>query len=551
MQSRRSFFGAAGMGALSAGTLVSSGTGCGQETRRPSILLVITDDQGYGDLGCHGNSDIATPRLDALAAESVEFTHFQVCPVCAPTRASLMTGRYNYRTCAIDTWKGRAMMHPDELTIADLLHDEGYRTGIFGKWHLGDCYPMRTVDHNFDESVVHRGGGLCQPSDFPANTYFDPILIHNDETEKYTGYCMDVYTDEAIKFIRDNSSEPFFVYLPTNTPHDPLQVPEEYIAPYREKGLSEGTARLYGMITNIDDNMGRLLYTLDELNIAQNTIVIFMSDNGGWQVTDDRYRADLHGAKGQVYDGGIRVPFFIRWPERLTGGLKVDRIAAHIDIMPTLLAACGVPVPDDRKIDGVSLMALLTGSADNWKDRIIFTQWHRGDEPELYRCFAARSQRYKLLQAQGAGENYDAPPEFRFELYDMENDPFEKNDISRAEPDVLRELKTAYEAWFRDVSATRGYDPPKIVVGTAKENPVILTRQDWRGSKSWSDLDHGWWEIEVAQPGAYDILIRFTDTMQPEEEVAFSWNGVTYRAPVHRGIRAYSLHIPDLALIHI
>ena len=460
--------------------------------RPPNVLILITDDQGYGDLSLHGNPYLATPNLDRIGREGVRFTQFQVCPVCSPTRSSLMTGRYNYRTGIVDTFLGRSMMYLDEVTMAEHLGKAGYRTGIFGKWHLGDNYPLRAIDQGFQEAVVCKGGGVGQPSDPPGNSYFDPILHRNGREERYAGYCTDIFFRLATQFIEKNRREPWFCYLPTNAPHDPLTIGEEYVKPFRTQGLDEPTAKTYGMVANIDENTGRLLEKLRALGLEDNTILIYMSDNGPQRA---RYNAGMRGIKGTVYQGGIRVPFFLRWPAAGKGGATVDRIAAHIDVLPTILEACGVRNTGGPKIDGRSLMPLLGGETGGWPDRTLFTQWHRGDVPELFRACAARTQQYKLVNGR--------------ELYDVSADPAERNDIAVRQPEIAARLRKETEAWFRDVSSTRGYDPPRIHVGTRHENPVILTRQDWRGEKSgWAADSNGHWEIQVATPGAYEITAR-------------------------------------------
>ena len=247
---------------------------------RPNIVLVMTDDQGWAQVGFHGDPVLRTPHLDRLAGESVEMTRFYVSPVCAPTRAALLTGRYNYRTGVVDTYIGRALMEPGEVTVVEMLRDAGYRTGIFGKWHLGDNYPLRSADQGFQESVVHRGGGIGQPSDAPGSDYFDPILFHNGEQKRYTGYVTDVLFDEAIRWIGAGDGAPFFAYVPTNAPHSPYLVPDGYREAYAARGLSDRDARIYGMIANIDDNVGRLLAHLEAHDLARDTLVIFMTDNG-------------------------------------------------------------------------------------------------------------------------------------------------------------------------------------------------------------------------------------------------------------------------------
>jgi arylsulfatase A-like enzyme len=489
---------------------------------RPNIVLILADDMGYGDLGVHGNRQIRTPQLDRLAAESVELTSFHVSPVCTPTRASLMTGRYNFRTRAIDTFLGRAMMDPAEVTLAEMLSSAGYRTGIFGKWHLGDHYPMRPMDQGFQESLVLWGGGLCQPSDPPeGNSYFNPTLSHNGVNVKTDGYCSDVYTTAAIDFIQANRERPFFVYLPFNCPHSPLQVPDSYFEPYKAAGLKndqapkapraranftlDDQARLYGMITNIDDNIGRLVAKLAELKLSDNTLVIFLTDNGPQQA---RYNDGLRGLKGTVYEGGLRVPCFVRWPGKLSQGKKLSALSAHIDLAPTILAACGVGKPAEVALDGENLWPLLTGEVGEMPDRALYWQWHRGDVPQVDRACAARRGRYKMVQSNGVPEGWKG--EKKFELFDVVADPLEKQDLASEKPEVLAALLRDYRQWFKDVSSTRGYDPPRIVLGTKHENPVLLTRQDMRVPTGRGDgTSPGFWEVETRERGEYNVTLLF------------------------------------------
>ena len=497
--------------------LLLSLTGCAASEeeepveRPPNIVFVITDDQGWAQLGSRGDDVLQTPNLDRLAGESIDFTRFYVSPVCAPTRASLMTGRYNYRTGVVDTYIGRAMMHSDEVTLAEMLSEAGYRTGIFGKWHLGDNYPLRAIDQGFEESLVHKGGGIGQPSDPPGTSYFDPILQLNGQQKPYKGYCTDIFFNTAMMFIEQSRDQPFFAYIPTNAPHEPYDVPESYIEPYRAQGLNDKDARIYGMITNIDENVGRLLERLDRLGLADNTIVVFMTDNGP---TTQRFTAGLRDQKASVYEGGIRVPFLVRWPAKLQPRTE-ERIAAHIDVLPTMLEAAGVAPPGDRKIDGLSLLPRLLDANAPVAERTVFLQSHRGNEPQRYRNFAAVTQRYKLVQPKSFDQPMPSNPVF--ELYDLDADTGEENNLAEQETEVLARLKRSYEAWFEDVSSTRGYDPPRIPLGTKHENPVILTRQDWRvvGADGYGDQNLGYWQIEVASAGEYELRFRF-----PRQETA-------------------------------
>jgi len=494
---------------------------------RPNVLLIITDDQGYGDLGIHGNPKIKTPNIDRFARDSVRVKNFYVSPVCAPTRASLLTGRYNYRTGVVDTYLGRAMMHPGEVTLAETLAAAGYRTGIFGKWHLGDNAPLRPIDQGFQESLVIKGGGIGQASDPPGgSSYFNPIMQHNGQTRRYEGYCSDIFTKAATDFLSEPGNRPFFAYLAFNCPHDPLEeVPESELAYYKSINLAlsefpklgqsipaafaappESTARVYAMITNIDTNVGRVLKALDDRGLARDTIVIFMTDNGPAQV---RFNAGLRGWKGSVYDGGIRVPFYIRWPGHFPAGHEVDRIAGHIDVLPTLLEACGVSPAAGVRLDGKSLLPLLRGvQTAGWPDRTLYFQWHRGDQPEPDRAFAARSQTFKLLRHEPIPPALKKPA---LELYDMEHDPLELHNIAADHPEILSKMHAGYLAWFKDVTGTRGFAPVRIELGGTRENPTLLTRQDWRGPRAgWTLNDLGYWEVDVARAGRFEITIHVT-----------------------------------------
>lgn len=488
------------------------------QARQPNLVLIITDDQGYGDLSIHGNPHLKTPHIDGIAAEGVRFTQFQVSPVCSPTRASLMTGRYNYRTGVVDTYLGRSMMYPDEVTIAEILGRNGYRTGLFGKWHLGDNYPMRPIDQGFQVALCHNGGGIGQPSDPPGNSYFDPILQENGKPVRVKGYCTDIFFERAAEFIEASRQRPFFAYISTNAPHTPLEVAEELVAPFRAHGLDDTTAKIYGMVKNIDDNVGRLLERLARLELEQDTIVIFLTDNGPQQ---DRFNAGMRGRKGTVYQGGIRVPSFFRWPRSIQRGRTIDTIAAHIDVLPTLLEACGVALPAGLRIDGRSLLPLIRGQDPSWPERTLFTQWHRGDQPEPYRSAAVRTSRYKLIDGK--------------ELYDLSGDPGEQHELAAANPKIAAQLRASYERWFKDVSSTRGYAPPRIYVGAEQENPVILTRQDWRGPKaSWDENGLGHWEVDVRTSGRYEILLR-TFPAPADGTARFRLNNLDLEQPIAKG----------------
>jgi len=527
---RRQFLRTIAVGTGAAAALPSAlfFTSCTTRGRRPNVILILTDDQGYGDLGCHGNNRLRTPAIDRLYRESVRFTNFYACTLCSPTRASLLTGRYNYRTGVIDTWVGQALMRTEELTIAELLKKAGYRTGIFGKWHLGDNYPLRSLDQGFEESLVHNDGLLGSISDPADNHYDDPILQHNGRTEKCRGYCTDVFFNAAMDFISADRSRPFFVYLATNVPHYPLEVADSYAQPYREMGFDEKTSRTYGMIANLDENIGRLLERLKEWALEDDTVVIFMSDNGPQH--GDRYNAGLRDIKGSMYDGGIKVPFFVRWPSRLAAGRDVDRIAAHIDVLPTLLEICGASPPARLKLDGRSLGPLLSDPGkEEWPDRMLFFQQCRPDpegidRPRPFTHCAVRSQHHKIVMtaADPAEQETKAVGLEETQLFDMAADPGENNDIARDHPEVVREMRAAYESWFEDV--TQGIrSPVRIPLGAPEANPTTLSTQDISGPGapllpfSWSGARRllagevsgfGFWNVEVVRRGTYELTYR-------------------------------------------
>lgn len=447
------------------GTVLS---GFGAPVRaKPNVILFLVDDLGYGDLACHGNRQAQTPHIDAFAREAVALERFYVSPVCAPTRASLLTGRYNFRAGVSDVFGKAAQMDPGEVTLAEALRGAGYATGVFGKWHLGDQGPHVPNAQGFDETLVHPGAVLRQ--------YQDPELLQNGAKKKFEGYCLDIFIDQAIDFIRRHRTRPFFLYLPPNLIHVPLQIADELTAPFLAQGASPSTAKIYAMLRNVDDNFGRLRAALAELGLEDNTLLLFTSDNGpcSSSVPVDRHMAGLHGLKGTVYENGVRVPTYVRWPAGFAAPARVTHISAHIDVFPTVLEACGVAPPADVKIDGRSLLPLLRNPTAAWSDRTIFLQWDSGEIPRRGQAYAAIGERWKLVQPcgmdapsqqhirdryaelcrlQARGErSIDGPP--RYELYDLVADPGETKDLAAAEPDRVAALRRDYEQWFGEVAA--------------------------------------------------------------------------------------------------
>ncbi|MFO0930774.1 MAG: arylsulfatase [Gemmataceae bacterium] len=487
----------------------STGDLRGDTARRPNVVLVMTDDQGYGDLGCHGNPVIRTPNLDRLHRESVRLTDFHVDPTCSPTRAALMTGRYSSRSGVWHTIAGRSLLRRDETTLADHFRRAGYRTGIFGKWHLGDNYPFRVQDRGWQDSLVLGGGGVGQTPDSWGNSYFDDTFWRNGVPEKQSGYCTDVFFRAALRFIEQNRHRPFLCYLATNAPHGPYRVAERYAARYRKLGVSGPRAAFYGMIENIDDNVGRLLRALEEHKLADNTVVLFLTDNGtaaGWtEAKRDGFNAGMRGVKGSAYEGGHRVPCFWRWPGRLSAGRDVADLAAHLDVLPTLLDLCGIEAKHPLPLDGLSLRPVLTGTG-KLPARTLFVHSQRIEHPQKWRQCAVLTPRWRLIDGK--------------QLYDLPADPGQRRDVAADHPDVVRHLRGDYEQWYASISTRFGEYCP-IVLGADAENPALLTAHDWHADDlPWDQTQvrrlpraNGFWAVQIDRAGRY----RFTLRHQPAE----------------------------------
>ena len=521
---RRDFLKTVGLGAAALAL-----PGCGPVLRRPggegaaakaNVLLVMTDDQGWGDVHSHGNSKIDTPVMDRLAGQGARFDRFFVSSVCAPTRASLLTGRYHVATGVTGVTRSREIMRSEEVTIAEVFRQNGYATGAFGKWHNGEHYPNHPLGQGFDEFFGFCGGHW--------NNYFDTPLEHSGRIVPTEGYITDVLTDAAIDFIIRNKDRPFFCYLPYNAPHAPFQVPDRYFEKYKQRGLDDKNAAVYGMVENIDDNLGRLLEQLDTLGLAVprrkaglvpqeagNTVVIFLTDNG--PNGSDRYNGGMKGSKGSVHEGGIRVPFFIRWPGRIPAGVTIEPIAAHIDLLPTLVDLLGLSMPEGPPLDGTSLAPLLRGQAAGWPDRMIFSCRSKVSDGKVPPYpGSVRTQRYRLVNGKGAN----------WELYDMSADPGQKKDIAGEHPEIVQRLSVAYLAWFEQVTADY-VDRPPIPVGYPEAPLVNLPApesyfegnikyangagyaHDW--FTGWeSTEDSAWWDIDVVRPGQFEITLMYT-----------------------------------------
>ena len=455
----------------------------------PNVVLVLTDDQGIGDLGSHGNPWLKTPNIDAFYRESLRFTDFHVSPLCTPTRAAIMTGLYPINNGAWATFKGRDALPEGSTTLADVFKNNGYRTGLFGKWHLGDNYPARPTDCGFDVAIQHQAGGVGELSDYWGNSYFDDVYYVNNEPRQFSGYCADVWFDEAMKFMEENKDEPFFVYLSTNTPHDPLIVAEEFSAPYEHlQGDKIISADLYGMIANIDENFGKLRQFLEEEELAANTILIFMTDNGtrfGYSHDGKLgYNAGYSGIKGDKREGGHRVPFFIQWPNGdVQGGIDIEDLATHVDLIPTLAGLCELSLPSEMPLDGVDLSPYIQGEKQKWPKRSVFVH-HRQDwrPPKELEGSCIMNGDWRLLNGN--------------ELYDIRQDPKQQNNLAAQYPELVAQLKSENKSFVETAKAKFEYkELPASIVGSEAQGEIKLTIQHAIGE------DVGIWKPEQVAAG--------------------------------------------------
>ncbi|MGB6221772.1 arylsulfatase [Haloferula sp.] len=503
----------------------------------PNVVVILTDDQGYGDVSAHGNPHLKTPVMDALRKESTSLDRFLVSPTCAPTRAALLTGRHEFAVGVSHTHSGRSLLRPGVPTLAEAMKSAGYATGIFGKWHLGDNYPCRPEDRGFDEVFVHGGGGIGQTPDYWGNGYFDPMIRRKDGWVATEGYCTDVFFKEAILWIDEQvaSEKPFFLWLATNAPHAPFVAPEGRAEAMKARGLEDPVASFYAMIENIDENLGLLLETLERLKIEEETMVIFMTDNGS---AVPHFNAGMKGAKGTVDEGGVRVPCFVKWKGRIAGDRVVPSLTAHVDMMPTIAALCGVALPASWVGDGVDLSPALLGEAGFPVGRSFFThrgRWPGDESPERFRSkeFSVRTDRWRLVG---------------LELFDMQADPGQEVNVFEEHPEVVTQLLMDYARWWESV-VPLVRQPVRPVIGSEKQAQVELTAHDWwptlekdaDSSRSFVRHDSmrafldkarvagtrnalggvsGHWKLQAERPGSYRIRMSLLPREASKEEVA-------------------------------
>ncbi|WP_197453988.1 arylsulfatase [Caulifigura coniformis] len=466
---------------------------------RPNVIVVMTDDQGYGDFSCHGNPVLKTPHLDRLHGESIRLTDFHVAPMCTPTRGQLMTGVDCLRNGAMNVSSGRTMLRLKFPTAGDLFTQAGYRTGQFGKWHLGDTYPYRPQDRGFQETVFFPSSHVGSAPDFFSNDYFDDVYSHNGVREKYEGYCTDVFFREAMQWMKRSAEAgaPFFCYLATNAPHGPWYARAEDRQPYADQ--KEMVAGFFGMLANIDDNMGRLETFLTESGLKQNTLLVFLTDNGGGAGLSV-FNAGMRGGKVQLYEGGHRVPCFIRWPD---GALRPPGDLASLcevqDLLPTLLDLCDVSTT--TKFDGLSLASQLRGSDTPLPDRTLVIQYSRMDIPApRFGDACVLHGPWRLVSDR--------------ELYDLRSDPRQSRNVLSQHPDVVDRLRTAYRKWWDGIEPGLN-QREALIIGSEAENPVLLSPADWedsfldQGKQVREGLRrNGGWNVEAAQAGEYRFTLR-------------------------------------------
>ena len=475
-------------------------------SQKPNIVIVITDDQGYGDLGCHGNPVIKTPHIDKLHDESTVLTDYHVAPTCSPTRAALLTGHWTNRTGVWHTIQGRSMIRENEVTLGQHFSSD-YATGMFGKWHLGDNYPYRPEDRGFTEVYRHGGGGVGQTPDLWDNSYFDGNYFHNGKIVPAKGFCTDVFFNKANDFIKTNAAakKPFLAYISLNAPHGPLHCPQEYLDLYKDQ--EDKIAAFFGMITNIDENVGKTRKLIKELGIEENTIFIFTTDNGT-ATGRNIFNAGMRGGKGSEYDGGHRVPMFVHWPAAgLNQHRKIDTLSHAVDLVPTLLDVCEVSNKGDVKFDGLSLKNLFDSDASaEWPDRYLVTDSQRVVDPVKWRKSAVMSQQYRLINGK--------------ELYDIKADPGQKKDLAKNKPNQVKKMRAFYDAWWSELEPTFA-QTTEIYLGHPDHPSVTMTAHDWlnisppwnqghirRGQGAQTRQFGGHWAVKVLKEGTYKVSLR-------------------------------------------
>ncbi|MFB0946043.1 MAG: arylsulfatase [Spirosomataceae bacterium] len=512
-----------------------------EETQRPNVVLILTDDQGWGDLSLHKNPYVQTPNLDKMAAAGASFERYYVSPLCAPTRASLLTGKYHLRTGVTSVTGGYERMRSEETTIAEAFKANGYATGAFGKWHNGEHFPEDPIGQGFEEFY-----GFCAGH---WNNYFDSPVQSQFEMIESEGYLPDVLTTKAIEFIDKNKEESFFCYLPLNIPHSPHQIADKYFDKYKAMGLDDELSSIYGMVENIDDNVGRVLKYLEESGLSENTIVLFMSDNGP---NGQRFNGNMKGIKGHVDEGGVRSPLFVNWKNTISENFVISDLAAHIDIFPTLIELCNLNVEKRPDFDGISIADLLTQKQKSLPEREIYS----------IRSFDGTSQPYPASVR---------TPQFRWvtekdgnRLYNMVSDPEQKQDIIDEFPELNRQFFDKFNAWYKRATADLsedsriavpiGYDEVNRVELQAPESRFTGNIRFFEGhgwANDWltdwkSSSDSIWWELDAVQSQQYDVFVKYACNEQNVgSEFTLSLNDQQFSAKITEVHDPKPIHSPD------
>jgi arylsulfatase A-like enzyme len=499
--------------------------GSNKATLPPNIVLIMTDDQGYGEFSCNGNPLVQTPNLDRLAKEGISFTDFHVCPMCTPTRAELMTGMDAFRTGAVNVSSGRTLLRPELKTMADVFQEAGYRTGIFGKWHLGDNYPFRPGDRGFGETVWFPSSHINSVPDYWDNDYFDDTYIHNAERKAFRGYCTDVFFEQAIRWMEEVSEkkEPFFTYIPLNAAHWPHFVPDRYRMPVSEsfeahpewvghlpESRQKALISFLAMGLNIDENVGRLMDYLESAGLLSNTIVVFLTDNGS-TFGPDYYNAGMKGRKTELWEGGHRVPLFIKAPpEMFPQPSVIDQLCQVQDLLPTLATLAGIgSLPEN--LDGMDLSPLIRGEKFEAEDRMLVINYSR--MPQFRVSYTTGNP--AIPQKEGAAVLWK---NWRLlenrELYEVDSDPHQDQDVASEYPEIFRQMSDHLDQWWEGVKDDV-MEVQRIVIGHEAENPMMITACEWLNVFVDQQVQirrgvpkNGVWHITVDRPGVYEFELR-------------------------------------------
>lgn len=473
--------------------------------QQPNVIIIMADDQGYGDISAHGNPVLKTPEIDKLHAQSVRFTDFHVAPMCTPTRGQLMSGMDAFKNGAIEVNSSRSILRSDIKIMPQYFKNAGYNTGMFGKWHLGDSYPFSPQFRGFNEVLRHRHWGITSSADYWKNTYFNPVLEHNGKDKKYEGYCTDIFFDTAMNWMEDckNNNKPFFVYLPTNTPHLPNIVAEKYSKPYQGKYKNKPIPdTFYGMIANLDENVGKLESFLTKHKLKENTILIYLSDNGSQSGVASRlYNARMRGKKASVYDGGHRAPLFVRWPKgKLKHGSEINELTIVQDILPTLADLCDLDVKN-KMLDGKSLANLLREENKPLDDRISCIQyiWKNDNGVKKWQRATVLWGKWRLVN--------------KNELYNIGNDPSQRKNVFKLNNSVAQKMTKYYDNWYEELKENIN-KPQYFVIGSEHENPIKIYSNEWVGDYCTNQSTllkaeaKGYWNLDVEKEGKYEIELR-------------------------------------------